>query len=206
MNSLTKLVPSTINKISLPNLTPKADGEKEAYETARHRGYTAGYSAGARKAEKELEEARAADQATLDTTIAQLQQNVDNAVKALAAATAAVSQQVKPVVTDAEDALAQSALDLAEAIIGRELRIGKNNAQDALDRVLGNPEVGTVTVIRMNPADIQTLGIDNIDGTKIVADPKIMSGDAIAELPVGYLDARVSTSMQRAREALEGEN
>lgn len=44
--------------------------------------------------------------------------------------------------------------------------------------------------------------VTGIPAPRLVPDPSIAPGDAIGELPAGWLDARISTALARAREAL----
>jgi len=63
---------------------------------------------------------------------------------------------------------------------------------------------GAVPVVRLNPADVEDLrgaGLARED-VRLVADPSLARGDAIGELPGGWLDARVGEALARAREVL----
>jgi flagellar assembly protein FliH len=42
-------------------------------------------------------------------------------------------------------------------------------------------------------------------GVELSPDASIARGDAVADLPVGYLDARIGTAVARARAAILGE-
>ena len=47
-------------------------------------------------------------------------------------------------------------------------------------------------------------GIPDVVGLELVADPTLAPGDAIGRHPDGYLDARITTALSRARAALLG--
>lgn len=103
----------------------------------------------------------------------------------------------------AAQTLQRAALELAEAVLGVELSDGATGAVAALARVAA-AEVEPV-VVRLNPDDLRALGTDPQlpDGARLVADASLGRGDAVAELPDGWLDARIGTALDRARAALE---
>ncbi|MGH1550141.1 hypothetical protein ACRAWB_13615 [Leifsonia poae] len=59
-------------------------------------------------------------------------------------------------------------------------------------------------VVRLNPADIAELRGAGLapEDVRLVADTTLARGDAIGELPGGWLDARVREALARAREVL----
>jgi flagellar assembly protein FliH len=126
---------------------------------------------------------------------------LDAAVKALDAVTV-------PVVTQAQDVLAHSSLDLAEAVIGHELTQGEMSARAALARVMAHPILPGVHTVRMNPTDLAVLAEADIasTGLNIVPDESLAPGDATADFEDGHLDARIHTALNRAKVALLGEN
>jgi flagellar assembly protein FliH len=112
-----------------------------------------------------------------------------------------------------QDVLAASALELAEAILGYEIAQGGNTARAALQRALssrtpgGSTGVENVTAVRLHPADIAALkanGVVDAPGVELTADPTLNPGDAVAEYPDGWIDARIGTAVARARHALLG--
>ena len=78
-----------------------------------------------------------------------------------------------------------------------------NGAVAALARVRA-ADVEPVAV-RLHPEDLRALGPDPElpEGARLVADPSLSRGDAVADLPDGWLDARIGTALERARTALE---
>src|SRR5581483_425732 len=59
--------------------------------------------------------------------------------------------------TGLEDALARTAVDLAAAIVGRELAVSASPGADALARALALVPAGCVAVARLHPTDVATL-------------------------------------------------
>ena len=202
------------------------DRVRMAQEEARGLGYAAGYSAGARVAAKENEELRAvlAEQAAR-----QFEQNalqVNAAATAFAAAARASHERVLPVIDDVRELVYRLALELAESVVqvdmyapvGAEFDGAPRGALAALRRALTVPSDTSVVRVRMNPADLRIIqeyweavehtaaesGLD-INSVELVADQSMAVGDAISEFEDGFLDARVRSAFERARESLDTE-
>ena len=194
----------TFAALSFPSLRTEQQDEIEL--RARASGHAAGYAEGLRAANAELDALRARLHAEHDATIRHGQARLDRAIDVLAAASDALAARAVPVVAEAQDVLAQGALQLAEAILGIELSTGDTSARAALTRALSTADAALVTRVRLSPLDLAVLDDATIAsaGVQLVADPALGRCDAIAELPVGYLDARVSTATARARAAIVG--
>jgi flagellar assembly protein FliH len=130
----------------------------------------------------------------------------------LTAAARAAADRSAPVLASAESTLHAAAVQLAAAVLGRELADGPASARAALDRVLrAGLEVHTV---RLSPRDHEVLRVamapgaavladlPALTGVELVADPALAPGDAVGEYPDGYLDARIVDALDRARAAL----
>lgn len=176
-------------------------------------GYSAGWSAGARAALKDAEEQRArlAQEATAraDQAAAAAQE----ALMTLARAAAAARDRLTPVATQADQDLAEAAVCLAEALLGGELRDDDTSARSALRRALSVQDSDVVR-IRLNPDDLAhlTRTLDELPAdlavpsdVELLADAGLARGDAVSELAVGFLDARIDTAVARVRAALEVE-
>jgi len=124
-------------------------------------------------------------------------------------ATAAASARTVPALDEAVCSIHQAAIELATAVLGRELASGEGSARAALDRALSlPPDVGPLTV-RLHREDLARVRalLDEERatlpaGTELVADAALAPGDAISEFPNGYLDARIGSALERARRAL----
>lgn len=195
-------IDATFSPVSFPSLrgtAPTADDRR-----SRASGHAAGYAAGLRAAADEVAEQSARQEAALAQALAEGEARIDAAVAVLAAASEALVQRTLPVITEAQDAIAATAIDLAEAIIGRELAHEDTSARSALQRALAEVEPDRVHLVRLNPADLAVLEEQGIltTGVTFVADSTLGRGDAITEFEDGYLDARVSTALARARSAI----
>ena len=95
-------------------------------------------------------------------------------------------------------------------MIGHELSDVPGSARAALARATGTPEADAIVAVRMHPDAIATLDAAAIEsvgasaGIRLVADPALGRGDAVAELPVGIIDARIASALARATAELLG--
>ncbi|GAB3044088.1 hypothetical protein GCM10027052_27910 [Parafrigoribacterium mesophilum] len=170
------------------------------------RGHAAGYAAGLRAAAATTDALRTELRAEHDRLERQRQAQLDRAIDVLAAATAAVNAAVLPVVSDSQDVLVASALELAEAVVGHELCDEEGSARAALTRATMQPINSVTPLVRMNPDDLELLA-DELQlrhDLTFLPDPQLNRGDAIAELPDGFVDARIGTALARAKSALAG--
>ena len=181
--------------------------EQEA--RARATGYTAGYAAGVREAAVTAEAERAEFARQHQTVSAAQAVEYTARLAALDAAIIAANARTAPVLAAAENAVYAAAIDLSEAILGRELTTGPGSAVDALTRALNTTPSIPVSDLRMNPRDVASLNASGATvppNVHLVEDPTLAVGDAIAEHNTGYLDARITEALTRAKHALDGES
>ncbi|WP_051275029.1 FliH/SctL family protein [Cellulomonas sp. URHD0024] len=178
-------------------------------DSAHAVGFAAGFAAGAREsaAVAAVEAARAAtERAEQAATAGAL---LGQALDVLARAADAASARTALVLHDAEELLHTEAFELARAVLGVELSDHEQSARAALARVLSAPRSAEAVTVHLSPRDLETLdsiGVDDLpDGVRLVADPSLAPGDALAVHPDGYLDARIGAALERARAALAGE-
>ncbi|WP_324650449.1 FliH/SctL family protein [Georgenia sp. H159] len=195
----------------VPFHTPRAESASvvEGYAS----GYSAGWSAGARAALKDAEEQRAQIAHDAAARADQAAAAAREALTTLARAAAVARDRLTPVVGEVEQGLTEAAVSLAEALLGAELRDDDASARSALLRALSVQDSDIVR-IRLNPRDLTHLEatLDTLPadlqvpaGVELVADAGLARGDAVSELPEGFLDARLSTALARVRAALEVE-
>lgn len=182
----------------------ETEQERAAMAAARSRGYAAGFAEGRRAAAEEqarwlavAEDARAAESAEAADHIALL-------ARALRSAAVELREATVPLLAEAESALVEAAFELATAVVGVALGDRVAAARAAVERVVAAADGGAVPVVRLNPADVEELRAAGLapEDVRLVADPSLARGDAIGELPGGWLDARVGEALARAREVL----
>jgi flagellar assembly protein FliH len=184
-------------------LAPSSGDRREAGASHAH-GYATGYAQGIRAAEAVARTAREdAARTAAEAEAARRAEHAD-ALRALAGAAAALNARTVPVLEEASGVLVESALLLAEKIVGKELSNDRFGAKAALDRAMDGIDAATVRQVRMNPQDLALLDLDTVPGTSIVlvADPSLARGDALTAFESGFLDARISTALERAAAAL----
>jgi flagellar assembly protein FliH len=110
------------------------------------------------------------------------------------------------VLAEADSALAAAAIDLAEAIIGRELDDRENSAKTAVLRAMSIVAIDDVLGVRLHPEDLAVISADGagVQGLHLVSDPGLDRGDAVLDVPDGIVDARISTALARAKAVLVG--
>lgn len=174
--------------------------------SARARGYAAGYAAGRRTAETDVRALRDRLQRLHDDAEAGRRRETDAAVAMLNAAATSLRHGTLAVVEEASGLLAESALELAEAVLGLELLDGEHGARAAVVRALADVKQETVHAVRLHPQDLAALpdGLDLLDGIRLVPDHGLERGDAITEFDDGFLDARIREALQRCRAVLRG--
>lgn len=182
----------------------ETEQERAAMAAARSRGYAAGFAEGRRAAAEEqarwlagAEDARAAESAEAAEYVGVLTQALRSAAVELREATV-------PVLAEAESALVEAAFELATAVVGTALADRVAAARAAVERVVAAADGGAVPVVRLNALDVEELRAAGVapEDVRLVADPSLARGDAIGELPGGWLDARVGEALARAREVL----
>ena len=195
-----------LQRVVFPDIQPAARSRKEdrGYTQGHASGYAAGIQAAAAELRRLREQFHAEHRAMLDAG----RLAVAQAVRVLEAAATASQQRRGAVLEEAQDVLAASAMELAEALLGYELNDGGNTSRAALARALATvSDVQTVTTVRLHPADLAALDavdVGSVAGVELKADAGLNPGDAIAEYPQGWLDARLSTAVDRAKAALLG--
>jgi flagellar assembly protein FliH len=187
-----------------PELLVQARTEAEAA------GYAAGWAQGRGEAQAAAQAQADRDAQAVEEVMAATAVQIDRAIAAFATAAANLENRAIPAVRDIEDAIVDTALMLAEAVLGREARTATDPGREALARALAlAPEQRPVTV-RLNPADRMTIGLSDgttelvMDGRLItlVDDRTLQPGDAVAVCDATTIDARLGTALERVREVL----
>lgn len=194
MSTDTRFVPQAVPVLRSARL-------QEVEASASARGYAAGYAAGARAAQEESLRVRAELEEDHARRVAEQAARTERALAVLREAARALGERTVPVVAEAQDATLRGALDLAESIVGFQLADRSRAAQAALERATSAAD-GAVVAVRLHPDDVRLLAEVGVADVRLVADPALHRGDAVAELEHGFLDARVRSAVERARAAL----
>ncbi len=190
---------------SFPVLSDRGDQSiRDAEERATVRGHAAGYAAGHRQAEAELElRSRRLDEA-LDRMTRDRHAELEGVVRGLDDVRAALEAQLDREVVRSAELTLRLAVELAESIVGRSLIDERASAEAALARVLAAADDDVLLEIRLHPADLALLPMTDRGDVRLAADASLARGDATASLDAGGVDARLSTALRRVRDELGG--
>ncbi|NIZ93657.1 FliH/SctL family protein [Kineococcus rubinsiae] len=184
-------------------------------ESARTAGYAAGWASGMQHASRRAAAERAADRAAADAVArahdARRTAVLARAQEALAASADELRTRQDPLVGALADTVLELALDLAGAVLDRELEFATSPVRDAVQRALRPLDPGKPVTVRVHPEDLIALTGDGLkaaaptaDAPRVsfVADGGLQPGDAIARQGDTEVDARLRASVARALEAL----
>ncbi|WP_068922279.1 FliH/SctL family protein [Planobispora rosea] len=186
-----------------------ADVMERARAEARATGYAEGWAQG----REEARQAAAAEVRDEAERVARAEARkiarLDSALSAITTSAGRLEQQTAPAAAELEELIVQTAYALAEAVLGREIENSPEPGREALARALALVPENRPVLVRLSPADHAALvgAADNtfdIDGRSVtmVVDPRMKPGDAVAECDATAVDARLSTALERVKEAL----
>ncbi len=173
-------------------------------DAARAQGFAAGWAEGLRASAARTAEAHEAQVRVFDehaTTFLAAQRSALSAVETAARRCAEVTDALGH---ELGEAALDLALQLVEAVLGRELATAGDPGADALRRALVAVPVDVPLVARLHPADLATLDRGTVGDRPVtlVADPSVARGDALVETETGVVDATLSGALTRVREVL----
>lgn len=179
-----------------PVTAPAMLGVAERIEAARAEGHRRGYEEGHQAAlaaiGARVEEERQSRTASLE--------------RALTAAVSAIATQRVEAVAVAEVEVVTLAIELAEALLRRELALSAVVGADALRRALDLVPAGEDLVVRLHPSDaehpgaLQALVSDR--QVRVVADPAVEPGGCLVDAGPCHVDAQIAPALDRARQVL----
>jgi flagellar assembly protein FliH len=98
--------------------------------------------------------------------------------------------------------LAEAAVSLATAVVGRETVTGA----DALTRALALAPAKAAATARLHPDDLVTIDAAEHPAVTLQADPTVERGGCVLDLPDATIDAQLGPALERARAALVGDS
>lgn len=192
MTSLTDPFPS------IDDLRQRASGGSEA-DVARSRAFDEGRRAGFETGRFEGS-ARGMSEARADCA---------DQIRELHEAIQRSSQMVERQDHETGAQLIDLAIEIASAILRREVTLSPDRGRDALIRaLLASPDRGDI-VARLSPNDAELLGAhaDVSPGrtVQIVVDPQVVDGDCVLDVGGTRIDARLDAALARVRTVLLGD-
>lgn len=175
-----------------------------ARAAARAQGYATGWAEGRRAAEEQTRDAierdareRAADRERQAAEHAAAMAALEGAAQQLRAA-------VEDVAGTMESAVVELALQISEAVLGREVATSADPGADAVRRALRLLPDGAIATVHLNPEDRARLDPSTFGGLtlRLVDDPTLARGDALVETDQSVVDATMGAALARVREVL----
>jgi flagellar assembly protein FliH len=170
-------------------------------------GYAAGWAQGMREAR----EAAAAEAERAENHAAEIARThrlrVERAALAIGRAAESLEKLAVAAAHEVEEQIVATALAVAEAVLARELRTADEPGREALARALALAPSNTPVTVRLNPADLLTIGRTELVVDRrivtLVTDPGLQPGDAVALCDATTVDARLGPALDRVREVLQ---
>lgn len=173
-------------------------------DAARAQGFAAGWAEGLRASAKRgttaYDEQARALQHRSDTLLAAQR----SALSALQDAVSRCAETTSALHAELTAAAVDLALQIAEAVLDRELETATDPGADALRRALVGVPVDVPVTVRLHPADLDVLdrGVVADRAVTFVPDATLTRGDAVVESDQGIVDASVAAALARVREVL----
>ncbi len=187
-------VPAAAFAVELPNeVRGSQTSVPERIEAARAEAYRQGHAAAVAEIAASAEGERRA--------------RLNQLAEAITVAARSVAEQRHASVSVAEVEVVELAMELAEAVVQRELAVSRSAATDALERALGLVPSGEDLVVRLNPddvidpADLQVLVPDR--RVLVVADAGVEIGGCVVDAGPCHVDAQIGPALARARAMIE---
>jgi flagellar biosynthesis/type III secretory pathway protein FliH len=174
-----------------------------ARHEARAEGYAAGWSQGRQAAAVKAAEESAvvAKQADVDRTATT--RKLQGLMTSLSEAARAARVTVAPDWTEVSDTLAEGALRLAAAALGRELRSIDDAVVQAVKGALQRLAEPGEAVIHLNPADAALVLDHETLGVRVISDPRVPVGSVTALTPAQRLRHDLPAALDAAEAVLK---
>lgn len=184
----------------------------QARAEARSVGYAQGWSQGIRAAAASQASAREALRTQQEQIGAESAAQVESALRALNTAASRMDESILQITDEISDRILAAAVELAQSLLGEQLKDPLVSARAALARVLRLTSDTEPVTIWLSPQDHQTLtGPDGpalmaaVDATAIgritlECDPALAIGDATARSAATSIDARLTEAVHRLRQ------
>lgn len=175
---------------------PAMLGVAERIEAARAEGHRQGYEEGHQAATAALGARVEAERQSRSATLE----------RALTAALDAIASQRSDAVAVAEAEVVALAIELAEALLRRELALSPALGADALRRALDLLPAGEDLVVRLHPSDAEHPGelqaLLPERRVQVVPDPAVEPGGCLVDAGPCHIDAQIAPALDRARQVL----
>ena len=173
-------------------------------EAARAQGFASGWAEGLRAAQARSTASYDAQAERLAEHGRRVVAQQQTAAEALAAAVRRTEETTRALHEEIADQAVELALQIAEAVLGREVALSDDPAGDAVRRALAGVPVEVPLVVRLHPEDRDALDPVLLADRPVtlVTDGRVARGDAVVETEDGWVDADLAGALARVREVL----
>lgn len=182
------------------------DAARAAAEAGHAEGYAAGYERGLAEAREHAAAEAALRRVSDEQALADALAHLSSVAASLAAAADRLEERGLPVHEAAATQLGDVVCHLVEELLGRELETPRLHVLDAVRRAAAGAVRGAGLVLHLNPEDAATVVEAGIDlealahrPVKVVLDPTVERGGAIADSGARRIDACLSSAVGRLR-------
>jgi flagellar assembly protein FliH len=177
---------------------------ERSHQAARAQGFAAGWAEGQRASLTRSSAAAEQQLLELQEGTRRAVARQESAASALAEAARRCDETARALQTELTDRAVDLALEIAAAVLGREVTLAVDPGADAVRRAVAGVPVDVPLVVRLNPEDLAALDQAVLAGrpATLVADPRVSRGDAVVETENGWVDADIAGSLARVREVL----
>jgi len=182
----------------------------EAIRRAREQAHSLGYAAGWAQGQKAAAEREQADRLQRIAEAAEALQDqrirIRTLLETLGEAARRTALAAVPAWTDVADVIADGAMAIARAALGRELAAVDAEAADAVRTALRTLASVDEVTVQIHPADLtlvrELIGGELPEHVHLAADPGVPLGGVVAATPVQRLRRDLPTAVARAEEVL----
>lgn len=169
---------------------------------AQAQGYLAGWAQGRQESAQESSRFRAAQQVEQQRLRVAIRQEAQGLLTALREADEQVHESRMPEWEEVADVLADGALQLTRALLGRELATVDDRVQQDVRAALRQLNRHTATVVQLCPEDARALAEDPPEGVQVEADPQLSPGSVVVQTPEQRLRRDLPAAIAAAEEVL----
>ncbi|MCZ7527709.1 MAG: FliH/SctL family protein [Acidimicrobiia bacterium] len=180
---------------------------EEAAEQGRRHGYEDGYAAGHAQGYADGRDAAlAAVREEVERAERERDARMATALEALDRLARDFEGRVAATFETLEGRLSTAAFELTESLFRRELALGRSPGLDAVARALELAPARLPLVVRLSPADAETVGDPGAlapgRDLRLVADPELQPGDCVVDAGAMHIDATFGAALERVRRLL----
>lgn len=183
-----------------------AAARRKAVGAGTAQGFAEGYASGLAAAAADAAVLARQVESERARTEEQRRVQAEQALAVLATVTRAFEQRDAVAVADVEDVVADLALQVARAVLGRELALSSDPGAEAVARALALAPDGCPATARLHPDDVAALAPTGAlaPGREltVVADPAVERGGCVVQAAGRLIDAQVGTALERVAAAL----